>query len=179
MFSIISCTNRKNSKTYSVSKYIFEIYKKFNFTPSHLLDLQTIPLFQIEEPYKKATEIQKEINLLNQSQGIILIIPEYNGSYPGIFKYFVDHWDEKKTFAFKPYCLIGIGNGLKGGIQALKHMQNILFHRKAFIYPEFTLINSEDIQDKQILKSDIVQRLEKQAQGFYQFSKNNHPPLLS
>ena len=171
MICILSCTNRQGSKTLSAAKKVFEIYQKKIKKPSAvLIDLKTLPLNLIKKPYQQAQEIKKEIDTLNKSKGVVLVLPEYNGSYPGIFKYFLDHWDETKTFKAKPFFLIGIASGQSQGHFAVNHIQSVLLHRKSYIFPECIFISARQIK-KTSLDKNVLLRIEKQLKRFCQFTK--------
>ena len=167
MNTIVSCTNREDSKTYAVAGKVLEIAKKHQ--PSiTFMDLCSLPFFKIQQPYKKFDCIQKEINQLNKSKNIILVCPEYNGSYPGIFKYFVDHWSYPETFKDKHFCLVIVGSGMGTGTRALQHLQSILLYRKAWVFPDSVQIHSSLIENGQIKSTEILTRLENQIQNFFQ-----------
>ena len=170
MKSVVSCTNRKNSRTFVIAQKIFQIFETLQANTSHLIDLAHTPLWAIKNPYQTPpSEIQKEIETLHASLGVVLVVPEYNGSFPGIFKYFVDHWDEKITFQHRSFCLIGLGSSIGYGSQALDHTRSVLSHRKAHIYPQYTLIRSSLIEDGTIKDQEMISRLEKQMKGFSHF----------
>lgn len=171
---VVSCTNRSQAKTFVVAQKIFQIITKKE--PTVFIDLKSIPFSQIEKPYESFSKIQKEIDILNKSTGTILVFPEYNGSYPGIFKYFLDHWHETKTFVNKFFCLVVIGSGIGTGTQALRHIQNILLHRRSYIFPQFTQIHSTLIENKKIKDKKIINRLEDQMKNFL-FYSNKHSTL--
>lgn len=97
------------------------------------------------------------IDKLNVSDGIVFVVPEYNGSYPGILKYFIDHFKYPDTFEFRPVAFIGIG-GRFGGLRPVEHLQGVFGYRNAFLYPERVFIfdiwgalKTGDIIDQQIL----------------------------
>lgn len=190
MISVLSCTNRKNSKTLILAEQLVEIYKELQQSPL-LMDLQSIPLSSIKEPYACASQ-PKEVQILHKSQGIVLVIPEYNNSIPGIFKYFLDHWSEKKTISYRPFCLIGIGSGSSEGRQALQHITDILSAQRAYIYPKYVCVQSEHIPIRSkinkprftktkrqpgsqaeftdsVSDQNLIQLLKTQASGFVQF----------
>ncbi|MEZ4873554.1 MAG: NAD(P)H-dependent oxidoreductase [Bdellovibrionales bacterium] len=104
------------------------------------------------------------------SEGLIFVVPEYNGSYPGALKYFIDHWDYPASFEHKPVCFIGLG-GRFGGLRPVEHLQGVLGYRNAFMFPDRVFItNVWDIfKDSEITDDNIAQLLKVQASGFQKF----------
>ncbi len=80
--------------------------------------------------------LQDEI--LIPSEKFIWILPEYNGSFPGIVKVFIDALsvrNAQETFAFKKSLLVGLTTGRSGNIRGMDHFSDILHHMKSVIYP--------------------------------------------
>lgn len=57
---------------------------------------------------------------------MVLVVPEYNGSFPGIVKYFIDGCDHG-DWARKRIALIGLATGRGGNLRGLDHLTGI-FH---------------------------------------------------
>lgn len=71
-----------------------------------------------------------EDNILAPASKYIFIIPEYNGSFPGMFKAFIDASDVKKCFNYKKACLTGVADGRAGNLRGMEHLTNIFNHMK-------------------------------------------------
>jgi chromate reductase len=66
---------------------------------------------------------------LQQSNGVLLVTPEYNRSIPGVLKNAIDVGSRpygKSSFLGKPTGIISNSPGPLGGVSAAKHLQNIL-----------------------------------------------------
>ncbi|MFA5245106.1 MAG: NAD(P)H-dependent oxidoreductase, partial [Pedobacter sp.] len=91
MITIISATNREESNTLKLARYYQKQLKAKGFE-SELLSLCDLPhdlLFS--DLYGKRSEAFKIIqNKISATSKFLFIIPEYNGSFPGILKVFVD-----------------------------------------------------------------------------------------
>jgi len=110
---------------------------------------------------------------INASEGLIVICPEYNGSMPGVLKYFIDHMKFPQAFEYRPVSFIGLG-GLFGGLRPVEHLQQIFGYRNSFIYPERVfMMNVNKVVDAQGEVTDelMKQLLQKQAEGFQKFCK--------
>ena len=55
----------------------------------------------------------------------VFVVPEYNGSFPGVFKAFVDGLKYPASFKDKKCALVGISSGTQGGALALSHLTDI------------------------------------------------------
>jgi len=64
---------------------------------------------------------------MSEAQKLVFILPEYNGSYPGVLKTFIDGLEWPDTFRHKKCALIGFSSGVQGGSDALSHLTDV-FH---------------------------------------------------
>ena len=170
---IISATNRPKSNSFIVAQLIQQIYHSLKADEVQIMSLQDVP-FQLlmKNPYPSELpiEIQQFVSKLNKSSGFIIVCPEYNGSFPGIFKFFIDHWSYPETFQYRPIAFVGLG-GRFGGLRAVEQLQQIMGYRNSFIYPERVFLQniSELLVDGQIRDPDIKDLLFQQSAGFLQF----------
>jgi chromate reductase len=66
---------------------------------------------------------------LQKSNGVLFVTPEYNRSIPGVLKNAIDVASRpygKSSFLGKPVGIISNSPGPLGGVNAAKHLQNIL-----------------------------------------------------
>jgi azobenzene reductase len=68
---------------------------------------------------------------LTEAEGIIFVIPEYNGSLPGTFKNAFDHFYTE--YRRKPIGTVCVSDGKFGGVQASIALQTLILH--VFAYP--------------------------------------------
>ncbi len=172
MKHIISATNRPDSNSYQVALILQNIYKQLGHTLD-IISLKQVPFeLLIKKPYPQILpkEVQNIVATLNSSSGFAIVCPEYNGSFPGIFKFFIDHWSYPATFEYRPMCFVGLG-GRFGGLRAVEQLQQIMGYRNAFIYPQrIFLQNIEDILHNHVIKDqNLMDLLVKQAKGFLKF----------
>ena len=151
-----------------------KLYEGFN-EQTHLVDLKNLPLGDLfSKPYGKGLPpvIRKEIIQLNHSSGLVIVCPEYNGSLPGILKFFMDHWDWPGSFKDRKCAFVGLG-AASGGRRAFKHLQDILHQGQALIYHQKVFLS----HIQKTLKSGRIQNpttrglLKKQTRGFLEFIK--------
>ncbi len=169
---IISATNRPGSNSRIVSGILQEMYKDLNCV-TEIISLRDIPfetLLDTPYPEKLPQDIQHTITKLNNSSAFTIVCPEYNGSFPGIFKFFIDHWSYPQTFEYRPIAFIGLG-GRFGGLRAVEQLQQIIGYRNAFIYPQRVFLQniSDILFNGKIQNQEIMKLLNQQAEGFLKF----------
>ncbi len=57
----------------------------------------------------------------------VFVIPEYNGSFPGVLKAFIDGM-KPEWFAGKKAALVGIATGRAGNLRGMDHLTDVLMH---------------------------------------------------
>jgi chromate reductase len=180
---IISGTNRPGSNTRLVAKLVEEHYQSQNL-PSEFFDLIDLPC-EVFEPtvYAKkppsVVAIQKRIL---DCAGIHVVTPEYNGSFPGILKYFIDLLKFPESFDRKPVAFVGVAAGVFAALRPVEQLQMVFSYRNAHIYPDRVFIATvrEKLNaDGRMIDPAIDQRLSRQAAGFTRFAaafSSEHPP---
>ena len=169
---IIPATDRANSFSLRVSLEVQKIYlqlgERFEILSLRSIDFQKA----LKGPYEgeRPPGLMAHLERVARAPALVIVCPEYNGSFPGIFKYFVDHWIYPGSFIKKPICLIGLG-GRFGGLRALEHLTGIFSHRESLLFPEKALIQNVKQAFEEGREAGFLSRLKKQAQGFLKFIK--------
>lgn len=145
MIHIIVGTDRPGSNSKKVADIARKRFKE-NKVETKLVELEKLPLGQLtgamygkKELYPK--EISEVIDNLNDSDGIYIVCPEYNGSMPGVLKHFIDFWEYPNTFESRPVAFVGLG-GKFGALRAVEHLQQIFGYRNAYVFPERIFITN-------------------------------------
>lgn len=136
MIEIISGTDRPNSYSSRVAKFVANIYREQNIKCG-LIDLNELQLSDIAsgEYYKGAKgSYAAAVERVTNAEGLLIIVPEYNGSFPGALKLFIDYWKYPETFENRPMAFIGLGMRW-GGLRGVEHLQQVVGHRNAYIFP--------------------------------------------
>ena len=69
----------------------------------------------------------------------VMVFPEYNGTFPGILKLFIDAIsviDYPKTFQRKSVALVGTATGRSGNLRGLDHMAAVMHHLGVAVLPQ-------------------------------------------
>lgn len=126
---IISGTNRNKSYSIQLAEYYSSVLKR-HAVNSEILDLSTLPSdFLFSALYENTgknpvfNEFQKKVEAFEK---FVFIVAEYNGSFPGVLKAFIDGLDYPDTLKNKKAALVGLSAGDQGGALALSHLADIL-----------------------------------------------------
>jgi NAD(P)H-dependent FMN reductase len=173
MLTLIVGTNRPNSNTRKVATQVEEVYRELR-VPLHVIDLAKLPteIFAPTSYAEKPAAFRRCAEEILNSTGLIVVTPEYNGSMPGVLKYFIDMLKFPESFEGRPVCFVGLGAGMWGALRPVEQLQMIFGYRNALLYPERVFLPKiNDLLDAQgrFVRPDLVNRLRAQARGFIQF----------
>ena len=150
MISVICGTNRKNNKSGIIAKYIYNRLLETQEETVHYLSMEDLPeqidihkIYDGESMPESIKQIQDQ-QLIPYNRWII-VSPEYNGSFPGILKFFLDMISMRKykeTFAGRHSLLIGVAAGRAGNLRGMEHLTGFLNYLKIHVFPEKLPISS-------------------------------------
>jgi len=143
MITIISGTNRRNNRTFPIAKQFFEMFRENTVEHIELLNLEDLPLDFIHSGMYTPDGQNKTLRKLQDvymipADKFFIISPEYNGSYPGILKLFIDACsirEYKPTFSGKKACLAGVATGRAGNLRGIDHLRGSLNHVGSVVMP--------------------------------------------
>jgi chromate reductase len=166
MITVISGTNRKDSMTLRVAKhYVNEI--KQQGEEVYLVSLENLPVWERSEQLLKI-----ETEILIPSEKFIFVMPEYNGSFPGILKLLIDNTDIRKCWWYKKAAMVGVADGRGGNLRGIEHMTNILHYlRMNVLYNKIPLskINDEIDASGKLLIPATAQAIHQQIEEFLKY----------
>src|SRR5690606_13821395 len=141
MLTIISGTNRPGSNSRKITQQVVELYATLG-EQLDVVDLAFLPqeVFNPLSYSQKPAAFQPFADKILQSEGLIVVVPEYNGSFPGVLKYFIDMLPFPESFENRPVSFIGLSAGQWGALRAVEHLQTIWGFRNAYIYPRRVFI---------------------------------------
>lgn len=171
---IISGTNRPGSNALRISKLLKASYKKADIA-CEILSLDALPpeTFLPTSYASKPADVQAIQQRVLDAVGLHLVVPEYNGSFPGVLKYFIDMLKFPDSFEKKPVAFVGESAGVWGGLRAVEQLQMIFAYRNAHPYPPRVFIpgvHGKLDANGQLTDADIAKRLDEQCVGFAKFA---------
>lgn len=170
MITIIAGTNRPNSNTLKIAKYYQKQLAKKGLSTT-LLDLQHLPAnFIAEDLYGTRSAAFEEIqDLVVKSSKFLFVIPEYNGSYPGILKTFIDACAFPESFYDKKACLVGISSGKYGNIRGVEHFSGVCAYLHLNVMPlrlHISHIKQELNENAELFLEDTLKFTDQQMDKF-------------
>jgi NAD(P)H-dependent FMN reductase len=173
MITLIVGTNRPGSNTRKVAAQLEEIYAELK-VPLNVLDLAKLPpeIFSPASYAEKPKSFLPFADTILKSDGLHVVTPEYNGSVPGVLKYFIDMLKFPESFEQKPVCFTGLAAGIWGALRPVEQLQAIFGYRNAHIFPGRVFlpqIHSLLDTSGKIKDAELLARLKTQADGFAEF----------
>ncbi len=166
MYTIISGTNRHGSHSEKVAIEYKRLLKEKNID-AVIFDLKNLDVLK-----KNAIFAAIENNLLVPATKFIFIIPEYNGTFPGVLKAMIDISDIKNAWSWKKALLTGVSTGRAGNLRGMDHLTAVLQHMNVIVHPNKLPISTVDkVMDEQgtFYNKSTLQAIHKQLDEFITF----------
>ena len=128
MYTIISGTHRTGSHTEKVAAEYKRILQGKNIDAG-ILTLENMDVLRRTSAFLK---IENEI--LISTQKFIFIVPEYNGTFPGVLKAMIDNSDIVKVWYHKKALLTGLSTGRAGNLRGMDHLAASLHYLKMNVH---------------------------------------------
>jgi NAD(P)H-dependent FMN reductase len=169
---VIPGTNRAGSLSAKLAALVVADYQALSCTVD-LLDVALEPEFLDPGAYKQPKPaITARVARFMKADGVVFIVPEYNGSYPGVLKLFIDMLPEREGFPHRPCAFIGHAAGRFHGLRAVEHLQAVAAYRNAHCYPGRVFIGDSFKQygsDGALVDAELAKRVAQQASGFVRY----------
>lgn len=175
MITLISGTNRINSRTRLITETFYQILKKITDEEIKIIDLCQLNNLEIKAEYFDGNAAPDGLRMLQESVLIpsdkwIIIAPEYNGSYPGIIKYLIDTlsvYRRDDTFKESNLALIGVASGRAGNIRGLDQLADVAMHLGMKVYPNKLPMSSiESFISEEIPTSSVEELAENHLKDY-------------
>ncbi len=131
--TIISCTNRPESRSLAVSR-AYQSYADSHWDEVEVVSLEQLNgmkidalMYQSESQDPLLAKFQDEVFLSNNH--FLFVLAEYNGTFPGVFKLMIDAIsirDKEGCFYGKTVAMIGVAAGRSGNIRGMDQLTNAL-----------------------------------------------------
>lgn len=142
--TLISCSTRPARKSHGVALALEKALSSHEKADLVFFDLleENLPMFvdridRMEKPHSGLVKISKR---LKESDTLVLVSPEYNGSYTAALKSLVDSMNVSECFAGKEVGIVAVSGGVRGGIRAGMQMQMLMLNIMAKPLPAMLLV---------------------------------------
>jgi chromate reductase, NAD(P)H dehydrogenase (quinone) len=164
MITIVAGTNRVGSNSKKVATQYQELLSNMG-QESQVLALEDVEMFKRNEAF---VEIE---NQFLRTEKIIFILPEYNGTFPGIVKLMIDNTDVKTVWPNKKIAMTGISSGRAGNLRGMDHLATAFMYLKSTIYHDRLPISGieANMTEGKITNEGTLKSIQNQLEGFLKF----------
>lgn len=176
VITVLSGTNRKGSNTLKVAKLAQKRLEEKGVTVQ-LVDLQDLPrdLFVPEHYFNPPPSFAPFQKAILETQGLLVVTPEYNGSFPGVLKYFIDLLKFPDSLKEMKTAFVGVAQGQFGAIRSIEQLTAIFQYREAHVYGKRALFMDVDHKlspdGREITHEFTKKKFEAEIDGFVEFVK--------
>lgn len=174
MITIVAGTNRPLSKTIEVAHFYQHLLQRHR-TASQILDLAELPDdFVFSALYDNMGQ-NEGFNALHDvmagSEKFVFVVPEYNNSFPGVLKAFIDGMSYPSVLTSKKCALVGISDGVQGNSLGLSHFTDVLNYLGMNVLAQKVRIPfmQKNFMEGEIKDTFIAQLIDDQARLFLDF----------
>lgn len=175
MILVISGTNMPGTRVVKAAREVAKIYQSQGAS-CEVIDLSEFNWGELNGTTYFKDKQPKWLQDLNQktmaAKGVVMMAPEYNGSYPGILKLWIDHWQYPEAFKNRNLAIIGLGGGQYGGLRPADHLAEVFAYGESFVLPRRAYIRTVDsviTKEGQIVDEFLAKLLVEQAKEFLEF----------
>lgn len=173
MITVLCTTNRPDSNTRKVAQLYHDALSELG-KECQVLDLKEVEASWIQSSNYGDNVPEFESVVTQFVRGInkfVFITPEYNGSFPGYLKFFMDacnygDWANKKV------ALMGLASGRAGNVRGLDHLTGILHYLGSEVYSKKVYLSQINLSlsEDGVLQNDMLTKeIEAQLKGFVNF----------
>lgn len=140
MMIVLCGTNRPDAVTRKVADRVMQLIERespLGDEPVKKLDLaQLKPDLFTPEAYADTPEwFKREFQEpILKADGIVVVVPEYNGSFPGVLKYFIDMLEFPRSLVNVPVTFVGVAAGQFGALRAVEQLEMIFHYRSSHLF---------------------------------------------
>jgi len=176
MIAVIVGTNRVDSRSKLIAEHYTGRLSEITDEEVKMLPLENIkgPLL-VDNKYKaesQSTELAEiQNNYFIAADRWIIVIPEYNGGLPGVFKSLIDAMSIREygaTFTDKKVALVGVSAGKAGNARGLDYLTNLLSYVKANVFRNRLPISQIEtlIKDNTLVEEKTLEAIDLQLKEF-------------
>lgn len=176
-FLIILGTAREGRNSVGPAKAVQEEFRNqghkvefFDLKEKNIPPLGNRTYKEDEKPVPE--DIQEFSKNVKDSDGLVIVTPEYNHSIPGILKTALDYlypeYDEK------PFMYVTVSGGSFGGVRALSHLHDITLELGGYPGPDMPVskVSKSFSHEGEVLDEGYESRIESFVQRSVEFAEN-------
>ena len=146
---VINGSVRPGNYTSMASAYVVDELRKDPKVSVDEVHPETLHLpFPGTDPNAPGTqELQR---IVRQATGVILVTPEYHGSFSSVMKLVIENLGFPSVLSGKPVALLGVAAGTIGAIKSLEHLRGVVSHVGGVALPlPISIANVQKVFDRE------------------------------
>ena len=174
MITLINATNRPDNQTQLVALAYKTLLEDRGLEHSYF-SLQKLPFEYLKLDSEKTDSEKKGLadcieKYIASAVKIIVVSPEYQGSFTGIFKLFLD-FVKPEFLRGKKIALVGVSNGRAGNLRGLDHLTNIFNYLEANVLAQKLPISSLNslVKEGKLVDAGTLKAMNNQIDFFEKF----------
>ncbi len=177
MICLISGTSRPQSQTLRVTKIFEKLFRNLG-SETELLDLNKLPpeIFHPKSFSEKPESFKLFTDKILKAAGLYVVTPEYNGSYPGVLKHFIDMLPFPESFEHRPVAFTGVAAGIWGALRSVEQLTQVFQYRNGLVYSDrifLPKVESQLTASDEFTSALVKDLADKQVRGFIDFCLKN------
>ncbi len=167
MFAVINLlvgTNRPGSRARRIANLYAALLTGMG-AENQILDLAELPADLLFSALYANAGTNPAFNrlaaMLDAGNKLVIFTPEYNASFPGALKAFIDGLPYPGGLRGKKVALVGISNGGQGGLLAMTHLTDVLMYLGTTVLPQRVRLPfiDQDLTPEGTLRHDLSRQL--------------------
>ena len=138
---IISGSARANSQTKRVALHLYNKLENAKEVAVGLISLNELALGPVENVFNSSCDAPAQLRLIVDrvlnADALILVSPEYNGSYSPAMKNFLDHFPKQTQ---KTFGIVTASPGAFGGMRAAMQLQSLTYGLMGVGSPQMLIV---------------------------------------
>jgi FMN reductase len=125
---------RQNSNTRKATGVVMDELRQLPDVDAELIDprLVELRLPGLDGHKELAQELTAKVRT---AAGVVLVTPEYDGSYSSVIKLVIEHLGYPSSLAGKPVSILGVASGRIGAVRAVEHLRSVCTNIGALVLP--------------------------------------------
>ena len=178
---VINGSVRPGNYTHMASAYVIDELRKHPEVQVEEVNPAEFNLpFPGTDPNSPATrKLQK---IVSEATGVILVTPEYHGSFSSVMKLVIENLGFPSVLAGKPVALLGVAAGSIGAIKSLEHLRGVVSHVGGIALPlPISIAHVQKVFDSQghILEPAVEQAVRQVATNLLGYIEKNLCPSVT
>ena len=178
---VINGSVRPGNYTSMASGLVVDELRKHPKVSVEVIDPASLHLpFPGVDPNSAATkQLQSTVRA---ATGVILVTPEYHGSFSSVMKLVIENLGFPSVLAGKPVGLVGVAAGSIGAIKSLEHLRGVVSHVGAIVLPlPISIANIHKVFDREgnVLEPAVETLVRQAADNIVGYVERNICPAVT